>query len=353
MTTTPRLGVNEWAAAQATPNLAVNEAVRTIEQGANAFIGKDKDLATPPGSPVDGDCYIVAAAATGDWTGHSGKLAIYNSGWLFITPLEGMACYLQDENLLYRYDGAAWTALLAPGTVEVLDEGASAEPVAAAFNFTGSGVTVTADGLGGVDIDIPGGAGGSIEVLDEGVTEEAAATALNFTGAGVTVTADGLGGVDIDIPGGGGGGGAWTLVSTTVIASAVSSVDVTGLAGANDIMIAIRGVTSTASASRGIRLSVDNGATYYSTSGDYHNIGSTGAESNVTALSMASGTVATGVTGFTIIHAAGLSGVPKYAAPMFGNVQGVFDGSTLPVDAVQLVAPFTTLTGGTVYVFTR
>jgi hypothetical protein len=108
MTTTPRLGATEWAASQAAPNLTVNEAIRKVEQGASAFIAKDKDLATPPGSPVNGDCYIVDAAATGAWVGEEDSLAIYNSGWSFVVPIEGTQAYLQDENAVYRYDGSVW-----------------------------------------------------------------------------------------------------------------------------------------------------------------------------------------------------------------------------------------------------
>ena len=169
MTTTPRLGATEWAASQATPNLTVNEAIRKVEQGASAFIAKDKDLATPPGSPVNGDCYIVDATATGAWAGEEDSLAIYNSGWTFVTPIEGTAAYLQDENVLYRFNGTGWAVESSSGAVEVQDEGVTEEAAAAILNFTGAGVTVTGDGLGGATIDIPGGGGGSAPTIRNGV----------------------------------------------------------------------------------------------------------------------------------------------------------------------------------------
>ena len=109
MTTMPRLGATELVEGQAVPETTVNENLRYVEQGAGFFIVKDKDLATPPGSPVDGDAYIVAATATGVWTGHETHLAFYMSTeWKFITPIEGSRAAVQDENVDYRFDGSAW-----------------------------------------------------------------------------------------------------------------------------------------------------------------------------------------------------------------------------------------------------
>ncbi len=111
MTTTPRLGAPELASGQATPETTTNEQLRYAEQGASKFIAKDKDLAAPPGSPADGDCYIVAGSPTGPWTGMATRLAFYlNTAWAFITPIEGTECYLQDENLTYQFNGSAWAS---------------------------------------------------------------------------------------------------------------------------------------------------------------------------------------------------------------------------------------------------
>lgn len=78
---------------------------------------KDKDLATSPGSPADGDRYIVAAGATGAWAGQTGKLARYSSvqsAWEFYTPKEGWLAYVEDEDALYRHTGTAWEKALGP-----------------------------------------------------------------------------------------------------------------------------------------------------------------------------------------------------------------------------------------------
>lgn len=111
MTTSPRLGYTELTAGQAVPETTVNEMLRYAEQGAGYFIVKDKDLATPPGSPADGDSYIVAGSPTGAWTGHAKDIAFYMStAWEFVTPIEGTRAYVQDENARYEYSGSVWSS---------------------------------------------------------------------------------------------------------------------------------------------------------------------------------------------------------------------------------------------------
>jgi len=73
---------------------------------------KDKDLVTPPGSPAKGDRYIVGPSATGAWATHDDQITFYNgTDWIFLTMFEGMACWVEDENKVYAYDGGAWAAL--------------------------------------------------------------------------------------------------------------------------------------------------------------------------------------------------------------------------------------------------
>ena len=110
--TTPRLGAPELVSGQATPETTVNEQVRYCEQGAGHFIFKDRDLSTPPGSPADGDCYLVKATGTGAWSGKDGKIAFYeNTAWVFITAKEGMGAYINDEDVFVCYDGSAWNTI--------------------------------------------------------------------------------------------------------------------------------------------------------------------------------------------------------------------------------------------------
>lgn len=78
---------------------------------------KDKDLTTPPLTPAKGDRYIVAFPATGAWTGHDDDIAECTNAspvtWAFTTAEEGMATYVEDEDLVYIYDGVNWVKLAA------------------------------------------------------------------------------------------------------------------------------------------------------------------------------------------------------------------------------------------------
>ena len=54
---------------------------------------KDRDLITPPASPVDGDRYIVPAAAKGIWVGKTNQIAVRVAGtWEYYCLLYTSRC---------------------------------------------------------------------------------------------------------------------------------------------------------------------------------------------------------------------------------------------------------------------
>lgn len=63
----------------------------------------------PPGSPAEGDCYIVGTSATGAWATHDNALAVYRDGWQFYTPKEGVSVKDLDSGDDYEFIAAAWT----------------------------------------------------------------------------------------------------------------------------------------------------------------------------------------------------------------------------------------------------
>lgn len=78
----------------------------------------DKDLATPPGSPTNGDRYIVGPAATDDWAGHENKIAVYiEAVWEFHIPKLGWNALVLDEGFVYWWGGSAWSILQTPASV--------------------------------------------------------------------------------------------------------------------------------------------------------------------------------------------------------------------------------------------
>ncbi|RLI52468.1 MAG: hypothetical protein DRO87_13160 [Candidatus Thorarchaeota archaeon] len=65
--------------------------------------------ATPPGSPATGQRFLIIPTATGAWAGHEDDIAEWNgSSWEFVSPTAGTALYVEDEELLYLYDGTQW-----------------------------------------------------------------------------------------------------------------------------------------------------------------------------------------------------------------------------------------------------
>jgi len=129
MTTTPDLGIPELSGSQANAEITHNEAIVLLQSLLNGVI--DKDLSTPPGSPSDGDAYIVASGGTGAWSGWDDHIAVYyNGAWEFVPGYDdsgtaitmgarqqGLKVYVRDEEKLYIWTGSplAWTEFASGG----------------------------------------------------------------------------------------------------------------------------------------------------------------------------------------------------------------------------------------------
>jgi hypothetical protein len=86
---TPRLGMPLLFAGQSQKEAYVNETTSQIDALLHGAI--EDELNAPPATPLDGQCWLVGASPTGDWTGQGGKIAARQSGnWLFFAPRDGM-----------------------------------------------------------------------------------------------------------------------------------------------------------------------------------------------------------------------------------------------------------------------
>jgi hypothetical protein len=113
-----RLRIPYLAASQAQKHVTHNEALTLLDTLCQASV-IDKDLATPPVSPDEGDCYIVASGGSGAWTGWDNRIARFIDGeWRSYLPGagdgEGWMVYVQDEDAIYVFDGSAWTIFAPP-----------------------------------------------------------------------------------------------------------------------------------------------------------------------------------------------------------------------------------------------
>jgi hypothetical protein len=79
---------------------------------------KNMSLATPPGSPSNGDTYVVASGGTGAWASQDNNIAYWTTDdpntpsgkWEFYAPQEGWEVYNTATGVKrpFRFNGTAW-----------------------------------------------------------------------------------------------------------------------------------------------------------------------------------------------------------------------------------------------------
>src|SRR5437016_4816683 len=112
MSTSPNLSLDYIDVNAAQREVVHNAAIRELDALVQLAV-LDRDLATPPGSPSDGQRWIVAASPTGAWTGHATQVAAWQDGaWRFYVPRLGWLVYVIDEGKLVAWSGSAWVDAL-------------------------------------------------------------------------------------------------------------------------------------------------------------------------------------------------------------------------------------------------
>lgn len=111
MDQTPNLGLPYILPSQAQKHVTHNEALRLIDAVVHLNV-KSRVQTGAPDAPAEGDRYIVASPATGQWAGRDGALAAFvDGGWLFVVPATGWLAYVADEAKLTVFDGTAWAGV--------------------------------------------------------------------------------------------------------------------------------------------------------------------------------------------------------------------------------------------------
>jgi hypothetical protein len=109
---TPRFALPLLFAGQSQKEFYVNEAHALADALLHAAC--EGETAEPPAAPAEGEAWLVAAGATGKWTGEDGKLASYQAGnWLFAAPNDGMRLFDRSTGQLLLYSGG-WQRPTAP-----------------------------------------------------------------------------------------------------------------------------------------------------------------------------------------------------------------------------------------------
>jgi len=97
-----------WASGTNQNSIPANDNALRLEALAREIISQA--VTAQPGSPTDGDTYIIAATHTGtQWATFSPKdIAIYRGGtWYAWAPTEGLIVNVAGSE--YKYDGGIWT----------------------------------------------------------------------------------------------------------------------------------------------------------------------------------------------------------------------------------------------------
>lgn len=67
----------------------------------------------PPAAPSTGDRYLITVSgASGAWTGHEDDIVEWDgAAWDFISPNEGFATFVEDEDVVYVYSNGQWVKM--------------------------------------------------------------------------------------------------------------------------------------------------------------------------------------------------------------------------------------------------
>lgn len=145
-----------------------------------------RTLSAPPGSPTDGQMWLVGSGATGAWAGQTGKLAIRHAGgWFFVTPRVSWRLHVIDEARDIRYNGSAWEFDFAVGAVKTI--------TAAAYTLVAADAesVLRIDNTNPVPVTIPTNASVPFRIGTVIRLHQAGAGKATVSGAGVTINAAG------------------------------------------------------------------------------------------------------------------------------------------------------------------
>ena len=118
--TTALIQLPELATSQSQKEITHNQALAILDAVVQLSV-ESRVLGTPPGSPTQGGRYIIPAGATGVWAGQTNKIAHYvGSAYAFYTAREGWLADVRNEDLVYRFDGAAWVRLRGAYNVDAI-----------------------------------------------------------------------------------------------------------------------------------------------------------------------------------------------------------------------------------------
>lgn len=96
-------------AAQAQKHVTMNEALRRLDALVQLSV-TDATHGSPPTSPAEGARYLVAAPASGVWSGKENQIAAYVDGtWTYFAPERGWRAFNEATGAALVFTGTAWS----------------------------------------------------------------------------------------------------------------------------------------------------------------------------------------------------------------------------------------------------
>ncbi|NWG70144.1 MAG: DUF2793 domain-containing protein [Parvularculaceae bacterium] len=122
MSSSSRLGLSYLAPEQSQKHVTVNEGLRRLDAIVQLTV-KSRTTTAQPGSPADGDCYILPPGKTGAAWGPMADNAIayfVDGAWQQLTPRTGWRAYSEADAKLYvRIAAGTWSEVTGSGAAGV------------------------------------------------------------------------------------------------------------------------------------------------------------------------------------------------------------------------------------------
>lgn len=112
---TTRLQLPYILPSQAQKHVTHNEALQRLDATIQLVVTAEKDQ--PPESVQEGQCYLIATSAAGDWAGKARQLAFrQDEAWLFIMPANGWRAWVAETSRLKVLIEGTWKDVPLPDT---------------------------------------------------------------------------------------------------------------------------------------------------------------------------------------------------------------------------------------------
>ena len=144
-----------------------NEQLNYFAAWSNAVVQTVGDN-SPPGSPTDGQRYVIGTSPSGAWSGKAKYLAVYRGGWQFYAPYSGARVTNLGDSKIYTYSASAWAEYTIPTS-------ATADNVS--YDNTASGLSAT-DAQAAIDQLAAGGVPHIVTTITSGTITPAGDTDL-------------------------------------------------------------------------------------------------------------------------------------------------------------------------------